>query len=513
MIAAKLKMWGTLTVGTALLLSGCSGSTGNGEKANETPSAAEGSGKEVVLTLWGGDDFLKGEESPGQRMVKQYNEKNKGKIRVEAKYMPWAEYHTAIQAAATSNELPDVFVTPQNVDIRTVVANGWALPYDGLVSDNWKKQFAEGSFAEGVNVIDGKTYAWPVTGPTLSTILYYNKDVLKNAGLDPEKPPKTWDELRSMSKTVTDKGKGDVYGLVFAGGESATASGINKIVDGLAAGISKDEIGDGASRFNYKTGTYAFDSRAAIDSYNFLNQLKIDGSILPSSYTMKLAESTVLFGQAKAAFFIEGRARMWIIKRDTPDAHFGLAQVPTQDGGKTSSFYTRAGGTGYLISAKTKHAKEVGQFIENGFAAPLFYEKYLNSGVALTPIESINNNKALYPYPEFNQFVQLHKDLLHERPNYAVRNPQTAQVIVELGALSQPKIKPSYGEILQAALAGAQKDLPGALKAYNEKANKGLDDAINKVKGAGVNVSRNDFVFQNWDPAKDYTTADYSQLK
>ncbi|EGL18383.1 MULTISPECIES: extracellular solute-binding protein [unclassified Paenibacillus] len=508
------KRWnagGALALCAALLLSGCSGISDQAAETNTKTTPEDG--KEVVLTLWGGDDFLKGGDSPGQRMVKAYNEKHKGKVRVEAKYMPWAEYHTAIQAAATSNELPDVFVTPQNTDVRTVVANGWALPFDGIVSDNWKKQFAEGSFQEGVNLIDGKTYSWPITGPVLTSILYYNKDVLKNAGLDPEKPPKTWDELRSMAKTVTEKGKGDVYGLVFSGGESATASGIAKIVDGLAAGLNKEEVGDGSYRFNYKNGTYAFDSKATIDSFNFLNELKNDGSILPSSYTMKLAEATVLFGQAKAAFFIEGRARMWIIKRDTPDANFGLAGVPTQDGSSPGYYYNRATATGYLISANTKHPKEAGEFIENGFASPLFYENYLNKGVALTPIESINNDKKLYPYPEFEQFVRLHKDLLHERPNYAVRNPQTAKVIVELGALSQPKIKPAFGEILQAGLTGAQKDWAGALKAYNDKADKGLDDAIGKIKSGGVNVSRNDFAFPNWNPDKDFTEEDYKQLK
>lgn len=43
-------------------------------------------------------------------------------------------------------------------------------------------------------------------------LLFYNKTLMKNAGLDPEKPPKTWDEWRQMSRTVTEKGKGKVFG-------------------------------------------------------------------------------------------------------------------------------------------------------------------------------------------------------------------------------------------------------------------------------------------------------------
>lgn len=43
-------------------------------------------------------------------------------------------------------------------------------------------------------------------------LLFYNKTLLKNAGLDPENPPKTWDEWKTMSDAVTASGKGEIYG-------------------------------------------------------------------------------------------------------------------------------------------------------------------------------------------------------------------------------------------------------------------------------------------------------------
>ncbi|MEF3305594.1 ABC transporter substrate-binding protein [Paenibacillus sp. GYB003] len=497
----KIAMAGTF-VAAMLATAGCSGSTdGEAETA--------GDGKEAVVTVWGLSDFLKGDESPGQRMVKEFNEKYKGQIRVEARYMPAAEYNAAIQAAVTSGDLPDIYQTPSNTDIRTFVANGLALPFDGLVSDGWKNRFFPGSFVEGVNTIDGKTYSWPLTGPQLGSILYYNKDVLKKAGIDPEKPPKTWDELRDMAKTVTAQGKGDVYGIVFGGGETGGSSGVVAFVNALAAGVSPEAAGG----FNYKTGQYAYDSKAIADSFDLLLKLKQDGSILPSSFTMKGAEAGIMFGQGKAAFLIDGRARMWLVKRDTPQASFGLAQVPTPDGSKPTYYYVPVNPTGYMISAKTKHPKEVGIFLENGFTAPMFYERYLKSGVALTPIDSINNDESLYPYPEFDTFVRLHNDLLRVRPDYAVKNAQTAKVIVELGALDQPKIKPAFGDILQSVLSGAQKEAAGPLKAYNDKLNKGLEDAVAKVKASGGNVSLDDFKFPNWDPKKNYAAEDYKALK
>ncbi|MBM7563913.1 ABC transporter substrate-binding protein [Paenibacillus sacheonensis] len=524
-MGAKRVQWtGVILLGASVALAGCSDNqaenaavkdnagsqaTKEGSASSNAKEAKAAEGEETVVTLWGASDFLKGNASPGQQMVKAFNEQNKGHIRVDARYMPWAEYNTAVQAAATSGELPDIFQTPQDTDIRTIVANGWAQPFDGLVSDAWKTQFTAAAFAEGVNVIDGKTYSWPLTGPQLNSILYYNKGVLEAAGLDPEKPPATWDELRAAAKTVTEKGKGDVFGLVFGGGEHGDASGITKFVGSLAGGINSQA----AFGFDYKTGRYEYGSDAIVESFDYLTKLKADGSILPSSYTLKNTEASALFGQGKAAFLVDGRARMWIVKRDSPDIKLGLTSIPTKDGSKPTYYYVSADPSGYLISSSSKHAEAAGEFIEKGFASLLFYEKYLHSGVALTPIASINDDASLYPYPEFNTFLELHKSELKLRPDYAIRNPLTAKVIVELGSLAQPKIKPGYGNILQSVLigAGSGKDIATQLKAYDEKLNKGLDDAIAKVKGEGANVSRDDFTFPDWDGTKDFTLDDYKQ--
>jgi sn-glycerol 3-phosphate transport system substrate-binding protein len=47
---------------------------------------------------------------------------------------------------------------------------------------------------------DGKLYSMPYNSST--PIFYYNKDAFKKAGLDPEKPPKTWPELEAYAKKI-----------------------------------------------------------------------------------------------------------------------------------------------------------------------------------------------------------------------------------------------------------------------------------------------------------------------
>ena len=127
----------------------------------------------------------------------------------EAKY-PWitvesSEYNwtaPTFTAALAAGTLPDVFTIPftdgkgliaqhQIVNINDRVQ---ALPY---ISKFNKNVLVNGQDA------DGKVWALPTQAYGMS--LTYNRTLFKNAGLDPDKPPTTWDEVRAAAKTIAAK--------------------------------------------------------------------------------------------------------------------------------------------------------------------------------------------------------------------------------------------------------------------------------------------------------------------
>jgi multiple sugar transport system substrate-binding protein len=59
---------------------------------------------------------------------------------------------------------------------------------------------------------EGKLYGIPTNNETMAFI--WNKDIFRQAGLDPEAPPKTWDEVRTFSKAIKDATGKAGYGLV-----------------------------------------------------------------------------------------------------------------------------------------------------------------------------------------------------------------------------------------------------------------------------------------------------------
>ena len=60
----------------------------------------------------------------------------------------------------------------------------------------------------------GKIYALPTSRST--PVLYYNKDRFTAAGLDPDKPPRTWEEVRDMSEALSSRDSRH-YGILVLG--------------------------------------------------------------------------------------------------------------------------------------------------------------------------------------------------------------------------------------------------------------------------------------------------------
>ena len=104
-----------------------------------------------------------------------------------------------IQAAKLAGTLPDVAVTEIS-SVPVLAALGAAQPLDDLIAGSGGKQFLDRFWPSmllncGYN---GKIYGVPFQRST--PVMYYNKDAFAAAGLDPEKPPLTWDELATPRK-------------------------------------------------------------------------------------------------------------------------------------------------------------------------------------------------------------------------------------------------------------------------------------------------------------------------
>jgi multiple sugar transport system substrate-binding protein len=139
--------------------------------------------------------------------------------------------------AAFAKTYPNITVEKQNLDYNQMLnklraaALGNAAPMVAKLPILWGVEFAaKGQLSElspelvGHRTADfwpgamksvtwkGKTYGVPTNNETMALI--WNAAIFKDAGLDPETPPATWDDLIAYSKQIKDKTGKNGYGLV-----------------------------------------------------------------------------------------------------------------------------------------------------------------------------------------------------------------------------------------------------------------------------------------------------------
>ncbi|NMB46698.1 MAG: ABC transporter substrate-binding protein [Firmicutes bacterium] len=114
--------------------------------------------------------------------------------------------------------------------------------------------------------IDDQLYSMPFN--TSNAILYYNKDMFRAAGLDPEQSPKTFEEFREYAQRMTGNGKHGfgnyAYGWYF---------------EQLMAIQNAEYVNNGNGRLAPATEA-AFNGEAGVRILEWLSNMKNDGSYL-----------------------------------------------------------------------------------------------------------------------------------------------------------------------------------------------------------------------------------------
>ncbi|GGE30910.1 sugar ABC transporter substrate-binding protein [Pullulanibacillus camelliae] len=131
-------------------------------------------------------------------LIKKFEAENPN-IKVVAQDFPYDQYNQKIAAAMNAKKGPDIMNLFYGW-LPQYQKNGYiqAIPED-FMSTKAIDQFYNPMIQS--SKIDGKYYGLPTAVRSLA--LFWNKDLFKAAGLDPEKPPKTWDQLVEMAKKMT----------------------------------------------------------------------------------------------------------------------------------------------------------------------------------------------------------------------------------------------------------------------------------------------------------------------
>lgn len=282
-----------------------------------------------------------------EALVQKFNE-SQDEYEVRAFFRgAYAESMTAAIAAYRAGNPPHILQVYE-VGTVTMLLSGAVYPVYQLMEDygmdiNWDDFIPA---VLGYYLHDGKLYSLPFNSST--PILYYNKDIFAAAGLDPERPPQTWQELEEVSRKVLEAGAAR-YGfttgwpcgyllentLAWHGVPFAT---LNNGFDGLEAELLLNE-GFALEHMErlakwHEEDIFRYGGRGDAANWIFLGgdaAMMIHSSALIS--TMK--QSGLNWGATYLPHYgdpypktntIVGGATLWVMKGHSPEEYRGVAE-------------------------------------------------------------------------------------------------------------------------------------------------------------------------------------------
>ena len=323
-------------------LAACGGS-GNGGTATAEGIPAKGTDDGTEITLWTRSPL----ERQAKNVVEAYNKSHKNQVKLEI--IPNDDMEGKVGGASQTDSLPDI-LAGDVVRIPYWASEGIftdiTKQIDGL--DN-KADLQQGHIEAGT--VDGAEYTLPFI--TDVSVMVWNKNLYKEAGLDPEQGPKSIDQFVEQAKKVAALNKDGVAGSYLAG-QSGGA---------LVFDLFPSVWADGESVMN-KDG-----SEATLDNDSMKGVLEAYKELANTTNGLG-AGSKEETGATWTAPFANGKIGVMPYPNTSTTALFdaekdggfevGVAPIPGTKEGKTSTFL---GGDAMGISKDSKHVAQAWNFL------------------------------------------------------------------------------------------------------------------------------------------------------
>jgi len=418
-------------------------------------------------------------------------------IDVEVNTIVLTQYTSILPMALRGDSGPDLFWIQPEQDPRSFINQGWITPIDEYVDDEFLSQFNDALMIEGKMYFGGKLYSVPYNNPKvmLNGLMFYNKDVMIEAGLDPETDvPVTFSDFRNVTKKITEVGNGKYYGIVWSGKPGFE---LHRILNGLFASstVASSDVRYGHVGFDYRDGKFKADDDEHMNVYNLLQGIVDDGSIIPGWTSIDKGTARALFAQGKAAFYFDGEwmKRVWG-EMGFPEVNFGIAPTPVPDSGRVAYKVMNINHGQVYVSALTEDMEKTMRVFKWLHSVD-FQTELLKRNFAFPGNQNVDYDK--YITDDYR------KSILQIAEDYVVTAPEAIYNNPEAGAVEWPYVSPDIFDIMTSALGGDVDYQKEAAK-WNELMQKGLERNIQKAIDEGYDVSLEDFIFPDWSPLEDY---------
>ncbi|MFI5863868.1 ABC transporter substrate-binding protein [Streptomyces sp. NPDC051546] len=215
----------------------------------------------------------------------------------------------------------------QGADITPYLAD---VPYLSDIRPELQKVFKDKA---------GKTYGLPTGNYSMG--LVYNRELFRKAGLDPDKPPTTWEEVRAAAKKISELGE-DTVGYADYSKNNQGGWHLTSWLYSMGGEVATEQNG---------TWKAAFDSDAGRKALQTLHDMRWTDRSMGTRQLLEIGDVQKMMGSGKLGMYMAGPDNIpTIVKQfERKYEEFGLAALP--------GTATLGGGDGFMFNPKATPEK------------------------------------------------------------------------------------------------------------------------------------------------------------
>ena len=309
-----------------------------------------------------------------------------------------------------------------SIDAYDLIEQDLIVPFDALVQTDEDRAWLEGFYPALMANSRIEGHVWGVPFQRSTIVAYYNKDAFREAGLDPEAPPATWEDLVETGKALTKDGQ---WGLMIPStGYPYWMFQALAIQNGMEL-MSADGL------------ETHFDDPKVVEALEFWQSLSTEHGIMP--------EGTVEWGTLRQAFLEGQTAMMWhstgnlTAVKDAAAFDFGVAMLPANErpGSPTG------GGNFYIFKDATDEEKTAAMALIRYMTAPEQAAAWSIATGYMGVSPAAYETGALQAYTA-------------EFPPALVARDQLDHAVAEFSTFETARVREGLNNAIQAALTGTK---------------------------------------------------------
>jgi sn-glycerol 3-phosphate transport system substrate-binding protein len=362
--------------------------------------------------------------------------------------------------ALATGDVPDIAQLPETF-LQQAIDSQAILPIQACVdADDYE---LDDYIPRVIDYYTVEDTLWALPFNVSNPVLYYDKAAFRAAGLDPEQPPATLDDVRAASETIKASG----YPAGFALKIDAF------FFEQFLAKSGKPYVNNGNGR-NDRATEVEFDTKPGREFFTWMSEMVADGLAITSPRTGPSAIDNLLaIGNREAAMTVDSIAGLGEIAQFLGSGQFshvelGAAPMP----GPVDKGGVLVGGAAFYIMKDVDPEKQ---------AAAWEYAKFMSTpeniaewaaGTGYIPIRESSVDMPVYQQrlSEIPEFIIGYNQLVEGKNNVATAGPVIGDYLGVRSAVDEEITRMlSEGGKPKAALQAAKKEADAFIQEYNER--------------------------------------------